>query len=82
MGEVVYIVLQFQPGQGYYDYPIAIYTSAESAKNLCARLNYKFASGVKLDQNDNFVKINSDAQDVHYYHYITMPINPDGLLWS
>lgn len=65
--QIVYLVKQYQEGEGIEGETIYIFTKQTDAEEATRRLNLEYASGVVLDEYGEFLEISGDP----YHYYIT-----------
>lgn len=65
----VYVVLQTQPDEDYFEKVIRIYDSEEKAEKCARNLNKSYGYGCKFNEHGDYEETLSDEGDYHYYEW-------------
>ena len=66
MSKVIYVVLQTQPEENYFETVIRIYESKEQAETCARNLNKTYGYGCRFNEHGDYEKILSDDA-YHFY---------------
>lgn len=77
--QYVWAVRQTQPAEYYQDRTIAVFDNQEQAERLARSLNEQYGYGVRFDENHDYIESDDDYDydDVHYYDWVKLEINPN-----